>query len=204
MSKYLHFGQISPIEVALAVRRAKGRAENEEAFLEELIVRRELACNFVQFTPDYDRFKCLPRWAKESLRGHKSDRRDPQYSRAELESASTHDAYWNAAMREMTHTGYMHNYMRMYWGKKILQWSSSPEHAFRTALELNNKYFVDGRDPNSYANVAWIFGLHDRAFSERPVFGKIRFMSAAGLERKCDIEGYVDKVERLCRSDCED
>jgi len=200
MSKYLHFGQISPLEIALAVRKARGRTENEEAFLEELIVRRELAYNFVQFTPNYDRFNCLPRWAKESLREHKSDRRDPLYSRTELESASTHDAYWNAAMREMTHTGYMHNYMRMYWGKKILEWSSSPEHAFRIALELNNKYFVDGRDANSYAGVAWVFGLHDRAFSERPVFGKIRFMSADGLKRKCDIEGYVGKVERLCRS----
>lgn len=200
MSKYLHFGQISPVEVALSVRRAKGRSDNEETYLEELIVRRELAQNFVQFVPDYDRFKCLPRWAKESLREHKSDRRDPQYSRAELESVSTHDAYWNAAMREMIHTGYMHNYMRMYWGKKILEWSSSPEYAFRTALELNNKYFLDARDPNSYANVAWIFGLHDRAFSERPVFGKIRSMSADGLKRKCDIEGYVGKVEKLCQS----
>jgi deoxyribodipyrimidine photo-lyase len=198
MSKYLHFGHISPVEVALAVRRAKGRTENEEAYLEELLVRRELACNFVHFTPEYDRFQCLPRWAKESLREHRSDRRDPQYSPAELESASTHDACWNAAMKEMIHTGYMHNYMRMYWGKKILQWSSSPQRAFRTALELNNRYFVDGRDPSSYANVAWIFGLHDRAFSERPIFGKVRFMSADGLRRKCDVEGYVDKVERLC------
>ena len=102
-------------------------------------------------------------------------------------------------MREMLHTGYMHNYMRMYWGKKILQWTSLPEHAFRTALALNNKYFVDGRDPNSYASVAWIFGLHDRAFSERPILGKVRFMSADGLKRKCDIEGYVDKVEKLCQ-----
>jgi deoxyribodipyrimidine photo-lyase len=200
MSKYLHFGQISPVEIALAVKKAKGRRENEDVYLEELIVRRELAQNFAQFTPDYDRFKCLPRWAKESLREHKPDRRDPQYSRAELESASTHDPYWNAAMREMTHTGYMHNYMRMYWAKKILEWSSSPEHAFKIALELNNKYFVDGRDPNSYANVAWTFGLHDRAFSERPILGKIRFMSADGLKRKCDIEGYVDKVEKLCRA----
>ena len=200
MSKYLHFGHISPVQVALAVRRAGGRAENEEAYLEELIVRRELAHNFVQFTPDYDRFKCLPRWAKESLRAHKQDRRDPQYSQTELESASTHDAYWNAAMREMIHTGYMHNYMRMYWGKKILEWSSSPEHAFKITLELNNRYLVDGRDPNSYAGVAWVFGLHDRAFSERPIFGKVRFMSADGLKRKCDIEGYVDKVERLCQA----
>jgi len=200
MSKYLHFGQISPVEIALALRAAKGRKENEESYLEELIVRRELAQNFAHFTPDYDSFTCLPRWAKESLREHKSDRREPQYTRAQLESASTHDPYWNAAMREMIHTGFMHNYMRMYWGKKILEWSSSPEQAFRTALTLNNKYFLDGRDPNSYTGVAWVFGLHNRPFAERPIFGKIRYMSADGLRRKCDIDAYVEKVNLLCRT----
>ncbi|MFO7905517.1 MAG: deoxyribodipyrimidine photo-lyase [Planctomycetota bacterium] len=197
MSKYLHFGQISPIEVALAARDAPGEKENEEDFLEELIVRRELAQNFVHFTANYDRFQCLPRWAKESLREHKADHRNPVYSRADLEAAETDDAYWNAAMREMTRTGYMHNYMRMYWGKKILEWSRSPEYAFKTVLSLNNKYFLDGRDPNSFASVAWVFGLHDRAFAERPIYGKVRYMSADGLKRKCDIEGYVDKVNRL-------
>ncbi|MFW6171007.1 MAG: deoxyribodipyrimidine photo-lyase [Planctomycetota bacterium] len=197
MSKYLHFGQISPVQVALAARKAKGGPKNEEGFLEELIVRRELAQNFVYFTAGYDRFQCLPRWAKESLREHKGDRRNPVYSRAELETAATHDPYWNAAMREMMHTGYMHNYMRMYWGKKILEWTRSPEYAFQTVLALNNTYFLDGRDPNSYASVAWIFGLHDRAFAERPVLGKVRYMSAEGLKRKCDIDGYVEKVDNL-------
>lgn len=197
LSMYLHFGQISPVEIALAARRAKVPAESEEAFLEELIVRRELAHNFVHFTPDYDRFACLPRWAKESLRAHGCDPRTFHYSRAELESAATHDPYWNAAMREMVHTGYLHNYLRMYWGKKILEWSRTPEQAFHTALALNNKYFLDGRDPNSFANVAWIFGLHDRPFAERPVFGKIRFMSAGGLKRKCAIEDYVAQVRSL-------
>jgi deoxyribodipyrimidine photo-lyase len=121
------------------------------------------------------------------------------YSRTELESADTHDPYWNAAMREMLHTGFMHNYMRMYWGKKILEWSRSPQAAFRAALYLNNKYFLDGRDPNSYAGVAWCFGVHDRAWAERPVFGKVRYMNDRGLERKFDMGRYVRGVERLVR-----
>jgi deoxyribodipyrimidine photo-lyase len=113
----------------------------------------------------------------------------------QLEAAATHDEYWNAAMKEMIHTGYMHNYMRMYWGKKILEWSNTPEHAFRTALYLNNKYFLDGRDANSYANVAWVFGMHDQGWKERAVFGKVRYMAASGLERKSRPEEYVEKVE---------
>jgi deoxyribodipyrimidine photo-lyase len=119
------------------------------------------------------------------------------YSRDELEAAQTHDPYWNAAMREMKHTGFMHNYMRMYWGKKILEWSANPEEAFNNALCINNKYFLDGRDPNSYAGVAWVFGKHDRAWFERPIFGKVRYMAASGLERKCDIKAYIRKVDRL-------
>jgi deoxyribodipyrimidine photo-lyase len=111
-----------------------------------------------------------------------------------MENSQTHDEYWNAAMREMKYTGFMHNYMRMYWGKKILEWSGTPEQAFRTALYLNNKYFLDGRDPNSYTGVAWLFGLHDRPFKERNIFGKVRYMAASGLERKCDIKSYVKKV----------
>ena len=115
------------------------------------------------------------------------------------EAARTHDRYWNAAMNEMRFTGYMHNHMRMYWGKKILEWSRTPQEAHATALALNNKYFLDGRDANSFANVAWIFGQHDRPWGERPIFGKVRYMNAAGLERKCDIEAYVAKVEKLIR-----
>jgi deoxyribodipyrimidine photo-lyase len=198
MSKYLHFGQISPLYLALEVLKTdKQFKEAREAFIEELIVRRELAMNFVYYTPDYDSYRCLPNWARKTLAEHKKDRREYRYTRRQLENAKTHDEYWNAAMREMKFTGFMHNYMRMYWGKKILEWSSSPEQAFKTTLAINNTYFVDGRDANSYTGVAWVFGVHDRAWFERPIFGKIRYMAASGLERKCDIQAYVQKVDAL-------
>jgi deoxyribodipyrimidine photo-lyase len=196
MSKYLHFGQISPIWLALEARNASTKKDNIEAFVEELVVRRELSMNFVFYTPDYDSYANLPDWAKKTLEEHKNDGRKHTYTRKQLESAETHDEYWNAAMNEMVHTGYMHNYMRMYWGKKILEWSNTPEHAYRTTLYLNNKYFLDGRDPNSFANVAWVFGQHDRGWTEREVYGKVRYMSAGGLERKAKPEQYVEKVKK--------
>jgi len=199
MSKYLHFGHISPIWLALEARRSKAKKDNVESFVEELVVRRELSMNFVFYNNDYDSFSNLPGWAKETLREHKEDERMYVYTTKQLENAETHDEYWNAAMREMVHTGYMHNYMRMYWGKKILEWSNTPEHAYRTTLYLNNKYFLDGRDPNSFANVAWVFGQHDRGWTERRVFGKVRYMSAGGLERKTKPEQYVEKVENRIR-----
>jgi deoxyribodipyrimidine photo-lyase len=198
MSPYLHFGQISPLYLALQISRVDSHLQaGKESFLEEMIVRRELAMNFVNYAPHYDSYKCLPNWARQTLAEHKNDPREYVYTRPQLENAQTHDQYWNAAMREMRYTGFMHNYMRMYWGKKILEWSKTPEHAFRTTLAINNKYFLDGRDPNSYTGVAWIFGIHDRAWFERPIFGKIRYMAASGLERKCDIKGYVKKVDNL-------
>ncbi|MGD9331873.1 MAG: deoxyribodipyrimidine photo-lyase [Desulfobacterales bacterium] len=197
MSPYLHFGHISPVYLARRIRDAReGQGIDRAAYLEELIVRRELAINFVHFTPDYDRYASLPPWARKTLAEHAADPRPHCYDREELENAKTHDPYWNAAMQEMRSTGFMHNYMRMYWGKKILEWSATPEEAFVTTLTLNNKYFIDGRDPNSYAGVAWVFGKHDRAWFERSIFGKIRYMAASGLERKCDIRAYVAKVER--------
>jgi deoxyribodipyrimidine photo-lyase len=200
MSPYLHFGHLSPLYLALQMKGVDKRLlEGQEAYLEELIVRRELAMNFVNYTLNYDSFACLPQWAMKTLTQHKKDQREYTYSRGQLESAETHDEYWNAAMREMKMTGFMHNYMRMYWGKKILEWSRTPEHAFRTMLAMNNKYFLDGRDANSYAGVSWVFGVHDRAWFERPIFGKIRYMAASGLERKCDIRGYVKKVESLAK-----
>lgn len=202
LSPYLHFGQISPLYVALKILATHSRLdEAREACLEELIVRRELAANFANYNSSYDSYACLPAWARSTLQQHRKDRREYNYTRAQLEAAATHDEYWNAAMREMKVTGFMHNYMRMYWGKKILEWSRTPEHAFRTALALNNKYFLDGRDPNSFAGVGWIFGLHDRAWFERPVFGKIRYMSAGGLEKKCDIGAYVKKVNSFSERD---
>jgi deoxyribodipyrimidine photo-lyase len=199
MSLYLHFGQISPLYIALEVLKSEASKEAKDAFIEQLIVRRELAMNFVWFTPDYDQFSCLPDWAQKTLRDHADDEREFVYSRDEFEQSKTHDPYWNAAMTEMRVTGTMHNYMRMYWGKKILEWSPSPQEAFETALAINNKYFIDGRDPNSYAGVAWIFGKHDQAWKERPIFGKTRYMNANGLKRKCDIEGYVSKVDQLSK-----
>jgi deoxyribodipyrimidine photo-lyase len=199
MSPYLHFGQISPLYLALEVTRASASQAPRDAFLEEMIVRRELACNFTYFTADYDSYACLPGWAKQSLADHCRDRREHRYSAARLEHAETHDPYWNAAMREMVCTGFMHNYMRMYWGKKILEWSRTPEEGFATTLALNNKYFLDGRDPNSYAGVAWVYGVHDRAWPQRAIYGKVRSMMASGLERKCDIRAYVRKVDTRCR-----
>lgn len=198
LSPYLHFGQISPSEIALKIQSAKsGTNEDKEAFLEELIVRRELAVNFVYFDKQYDSYACLPDWAKTTLAEHREDERPYIYTRKEMENGETHDKPWNAAMQEMRETGYMHNYMRMYWGKKILEWTNTPEYAFSTTLYLNNKYFIDGRDPSSYTNVAWLFGLHDRAWTERQVFGKIRYMNKNGLRRKFDISAYIDRVAKL-------
>jgi deoxyribodipyrimidine photo-lyase len=130
--------------------------------------------------PDYDTYSALPKWARKTLAEHQHDARDPAYTRAQLGAAETHDPYWKAAMRELKGTGHMHNYMRMYWGKKILKWSDTPEKAFETLLCLNNTYFLDGRDANSFANVAWVFGQHDRPWTERTVYGKVRYMSAGG------------------------
>jgi deoxyribodipyrimidine photo-lyase len=198
LSPYLHFGQISPVEIALKARAARSAGEADRAsFLEELIVRRELACNFVQFTDDYDDYTCLPGWARQTLAAHADDRRPQRYGRARLEAGRTDDRYWNAAMQEMRETGYMHNTMRMYWGKRIIAWSPTPERAWRTALHLNNRYFLDGRDPNSYANVGWLFGLHDRPWPEREVFGKVRTMTTGGLDRKYDMARYVERVGEL-------
>jgi len=204
MSPYLHFGQISPLYLALQVKATDGRKvglDAIEAYLEQLIVRRELAVNFVNYTPNYDTYDCIPGWAAQTLSDHLSDDRPYRYSRTQLENAETHDPYWNAAMLEMKHTGFMHNYMRMYWGKKILEWSRTPQQAFDTTLALNNKYFLDGRDPNSYTGVAWIYGVHDRPWPERPIFGKTRFMAASGLERKCDIMAYVKKINKTIGKD---
>lgn len=198
MSMYLHFGQISPLYLALRAEEAnRSSREDRDAFLEELIVRRELAHNFAAFTPHYDQYRALPGWARETLERHRRDRRAYRYSAAELERAETHDPYWNAAMREMRYTGYLHNAMRMYWGKKILEWSGTPQHAYRTALRLNNKYFLDGRDPNSFANIGWLFGLHDRPWARRAIFGTVRYMAASGLERKLDVDAYLDRVNHL-------
>jgi deoxyribodipyrimidine photo-lyase len=195
LSPYLHFGQISPLFVALEVK--KGPRYGQAPFLEQLIVRRELALNFVQYNPKYDTFAGLPAWCRETLLERTKDRREYTYAISDFEQARTHDPYWNAAQMEMVLTGWMHGYMRMYWGKKILEWSPSPATAYRTALALNNRYELDGRDPNGFAGIAWCFGKHDRPWAPRPVFGTIRYMNAAGLRRKFDVETYVQKIEAL-------
>lgn len=195
LSPYLAFGQISPLYVALRMSSTDG--EGTSAFLEEFIVRRELSMNFCHFNPVYDTFDALPTWAKETLGAHARDARDFVYTAGQWENASTHDSYWNAAQKEMTLTGKMHGYMRMYWGKKLLEWSASPEEALQTALALNNKYELDGRSPNGFCGVAWCFGKHDRPWAERPVFGMIRYMNANGLRRKFDADAYVRRVALL-------
>ncbi|MBN2090899.1 deoxyribodipyrimidine photo-lyase [candidate division KSB1 bacterium] len=195
MSPYLHFGQISPLYIALKALEAD--QPGVDKFFDELIIRRELSMNFVFFNSSYDHYECLPDWARATLAEHQFDPRQYNYSLEEFEQAKTHDPYWNAAQMEMVLTGKMQGYMRMYWGKKILEWSSTPESAFKTALYLNNKYELDGRDSNGFAGVAWCFGKHDRAWPERPVFGKIRYMNAGGLERKFDIKKYVQKIDSL-------
>lgn len=203
LSMHLHFGQISPLAVLLQVRQARiERAAREpsvaagaDGFIEELLVRRELAINFVSHTNVYDAYTCIPAWARATLAKHAADAREPLYDEATMLQARTHDPYWNAAMREMMHTGYQHNYMRMYWGKKVLEWSATPELAYTRLLTWNNRYLLDGRDPNSFTGVGWVFGLHDRPWTERPIFGTVRYMNAAGLRRKADPDAYVQKVE---------
>ncbi len=195
MSPYLHFGQISSLYIALEVLKTSGAGK--DAYLEELIVRRELSHNFVFYNNNYDSFDSLPPWAQRTLNFHRRDKRQYVYSLEQFERAKTHDPYWNAAQKEMLITGKMHGYMRMYWGKKILEWSKNPRTGFKTALYLNNKYELDGRDPNAFAGVAWCFGKHDRAWSERDVFGKVRYMNAAGLKRKFDADGYVKRILSL-------
>ncbi len=195
MSPYLHFGQISPLFIALKVKEIK--SPGIEAFLEELIIRRELSMNFVFYNGKYDSFESIPEWAKKSLRSHQKDKREYLYRLEELEQAKTHDPYWNAAQREMVVKGKMHGYMRMYWGKKIIEWSKTPEEAFCAALYLNNKYELDGRDPNGFTGVAWCFGKHDRPWGERPIFGNVRYMNDRGLKRKFDADRYVELMITL-------
>ena len=197
MSPYLQFGQISAVEIALAVRESGAPQAAKDSYLEELIVRRELACNFTQYTPNYWTYDALPGWARRSLEKHAGDRRGQVYSRAQLENAETGDPYWNASMREMSSTGYMHNYMRMYWGKCVLGWKAHPREAFADLIYLNNKYFIDGRGPNGFAGVAWCFGLHDRPWGEREIFGQVRYMNAAGLKRKFDMDAYIRAVGEM-------
>jgi deoxyribodipyrimidine photo-lyase len=193
LSPYLHFGQIGPREVALAVRGAAAPLADRQAFIEQLVIRRELAVNFVRFNPDYDRVEAAPRWARDTLDRHLSDPREHVYAEREFAQAETHDPLWNAAERQMVESGWMHGYVRMYWAKKILEWSRSPEEGMAAAIALNDRYELDGRDPNGYAGIAWAMaGKHDRAWGpERPIYGTVRYMSLASTSRKFDSRAYI-------------
>jgi deoxyribodipyrimidine photo-lyase len=196
LSPYLHFGNIGPATIALAVKKAvaEGRATETaaEKYLDELIGWRELAVLFVRHEPNYDNWECAAPWARKTLVEHTADARAHRHSLRQLERAETADELWNAAQREMVETGWMHNYMRMYWAKKILEWAPDPARAFEWAVELNDRYELDGRDPNGYAGIAWaIVGRHDRPWFNRPVYGLVRPMSAAGMGKKFDVESYI-------------
>jgi deoxyribodipyrimidine photo-lyase len=198
LSPYMHFGHISAQRIALDVSMSDINKESREAFLEELIVRRELSDNFCFYNAHYDNFDGFPEWGKKTLNAHRKDKREYLYNIKQFENAETHDDLWNAAQIQMLKTGKMHGYMRMYWAKKILEWTESPEKAMEIAIYLNDRYELDGRDPNGYTGIAWsIGGLHDRAWNERPVFGKIRYMSYNGCKTKFDVIKYIEYVKSL-------
>ncbi len=198
LSPYLHFGNIGPLTIALAVddaaRKGKVAASARDKFLDELIGWRELAVLFVRHNPNYDNWECAEPWARTTLLEHAGDQRPHRYTLEQLERAETGDELWNAAQREMVNTGWMHNYMRMYWAKKILEWAPDPARAFEWAVTLNDRYELDGRDANGYAGIAWaIVGKHDRPWFDRPVFGLIRPMSGSALAKKIDARAYIEQ-----------
>ncbi|HHT11104.1 MAG TPA: deoxyribodipyrimidine photo-lyase [Atribacter sp.] len=196
LSPFLHFGQISAQRIALEVQKASIAKDKKAAFLEEVVIRRELSDNFCWYNLNYDQFAGFPSWAQQTLNQHRKDQREYRYSLEEFEKAQTHDQLWNAAQKEMVYTGKMHGYMRMYWAKKILEWSETPEIALQSTIYLNDRYELDGRDPNGYAGIAWsIGGVHDRAWGERPVFGKIRYMSYRGSRSKFDVDQYISQYK---------
>lgn len=192
LSPHLHFGMLSAQRVALEVMRHSAKGEHVDAFLEELIIRRELSDNFCAHTPDYDRVTGFPAWAQETLHIHERDPRPARYSLEEFETAQTHDPLWNAAQRQLTRTGKMHGYLRMYWAKKILEWTDNANQALHVAIRLNDRYSLDGRDTNGYTGIAWsLGGVHDRGWTERPIFGKIRYMNYQGARRKFNVDAFV-------------
>jgi len=194
LSPYLHFGHISPITVALAVEKSDAPKADKEAFLNQIVTWRELSVNLVRFNPNYDNFECAEPWAHRTLAKHARDLRPVLYTEKQLEDAETHDPLWNAAQMQMVNTGWMHNYVRMYWAKKILEWSRTSAEAHRVAVYLNDKYELDGRDPNGYAGIAWaIVGKFDRPWFERPIFGQIRYMSGESTGKKFDSKKYIQQ-----------
>jgi deoxyribodipyrimidine photo-lyase len=198
LSPYLHFGQISSLEVALRTREhAHEHKLMDGEFLEELIVRRELSFNFARFSPSVETLDILPDWCRKTMAKHASDQRPHVYSREQLEAGQTGDPLWNAAQKELLLRGKIHGYYRMYWGKKVIEWTRTYEEARRLLIEFHDVYALDGRDPNTYANVLWLFGLHDRPWFERPVFGQLRYMSFEGMRRKTDTAAYISEIAAL-------
>ncbi|MBI9107595.1 MAG: deoxyribodipyrimidine photo-lyase [Spirochaetales bacterium] len=198
LSPYLHFGQISAQTVAMRAAKVLFGVPLKNGFLDELVVRRELSDNFCLHNPFYDSFEGFPSWAKHSLRVHSLDKREFLYDTKQLEGCSTHDSLWNAAQSQLIVEGKIHGYMRMYWAKKILEWSPSPAAAMHRAVFFNDKYSLDGHDSNGYAGCAWaIGGLHDRAWRERTVYGKVRYMNEKGCRRKFDVETYTAKYIKM-------
>jgi deoxyribodipyrimidine photo-lyase len=216
LSPFLHQGHISSHQILQAIAKAEewspsslsseGRGQRDgwwkmspssEAFLDELVTWRELGFNMAWQCPDYDKFESLPDWARKTLNDHAADPRNPCYTLSELEQASTHDSLWNAAQVQLVEEGRIHNYLRMLWGKKILEWTPSPQIALDVMIELNNKYALDGRDPNSYTGIAWVLGRYDRPWGpERPIFGKIRYMSSKNTGRKFPVKNYILRYSR--------
>jgi deoxyribodipyrimidine photo-lyase len=200
LSPYIHFGHISTLEVALAAKAAASKQKiGCDEFLEELIVRRELSFNFCRHS-QFDSLDSLPEWAKKTLAKHARDEREPKLTREQLESGRTYDDIWNATQKELLLRGKVHGYYRMYWGKKLIEWCPTYEGAFDLMIELHERYALDGRDPNTYTSVLWCFGLHDRPWAERPVFGQLRYMSYEGMKRKTNVKAYIQEIEDLERT----
>jgi deoxyribodipyrimidine photo-lyase len=213
LSPYLHFGHLSAHEVLAAIAEREewspakvsgprsgkrtgwwGMSLAAEAFLDQLVTWRELGFSFCAHRDDYDRYESLPAWARQTLEAHASDRRPYLYSLEQFECAETHDELWNAAQNQLRVEGRIHNYLRMLWGKKVLHWSESPRAALAIMIELNNKYAVDGRDPNSYSGIFWVLGRYDRPWGpERELFGKVRYMSSTNTRRKLRVSDYVQQ-----------
>ncbi len=199
LSPYLHFGHIGPLTIALAVEAAAKADPTlrpaRDSYFNELIVWRELAINFVRYTSNYDSPACAETWAKQTIAEHVRDQREHLYTLHQLETAQTHDPLWNAGQLQMLRHGWMHNYIRMYWAKKILEWTPDIATAMKYCIHLNDKYFLDGRDPSGYAGIAWaLLGKFDRAWGERPIFGKIRYMSGASTGKKFDSKRYIEQM----------
>jgi len=201
LSPYLHFGMISSLHVALRAQEhaAEHRLVANE-FLEELIVRRELAFNFARFTPDVQSLSALPDWCLKNMKKHAKDKRDPIFTPEQLERGETYDALWNATQKEMLLRGKVHGYYRMYWGKKIIEWTRTYEEALRVMIYLHDRYCLDGRDANTYTNILWCFGLHDRPWGERPIFGQMRYMNLEGMKRKTNVNAYIEEIAAMERT----